>query len=229
MWPILALAALAVAAKYSPDVGKRKVDVQSMSDVTPSLLRDHGLVYVKEDNSVIVADFYYAMAEDPNFEAQMDWVHNKTGSVYIQTEFAPDPVDTTTSEWEPIAGCYDNSHSDTVTTITRAYHGAYGSLYGPHIYFSVLGNAATESVRGAYSHIVTEQIACDVEPGDTLQLQRQTETVCLHVVRTRTIERTRRVFAQKLDYGEWQDEDETICFANHKLACVTDAALLQCE
>lgn len=199
--------------------------IDSVDQLSASILKNNAVVTVKLDRSVILSDYYLTMAQDPNIEARMSET-SPSDSRFIQTVFQDMPAEVTVSEWIPYTQCITNWAADTAVTITRTYSAAIGPGFGPHIFFTILGALGTINLRWDYSHLVSEKISCDIEPGATLQLHSQTETTCLAVEKKRTIEVKRQLF-NRLSYGDWEESDD-VCFTVRKLACVTDASLLQC-
>lgn len=209
--------------------------VHSAKDLTADLLKEHGLVLIKEDNSIIVPDLLVG-----NITGTVDkrkwnkWFHFGFTSrlQYTQTKMSSDRPSISLSDAIPVDGCIDNRYSDTVTTISKTYSRTLLFEAGPHVFISVLGLEAGGQFHLGYFNINDEKLTCDINPGQILQLQATVATVDVVVEKQRTILIILKLFAHdRIEFSDWYPHKvmTPLSFQSTSLACVTKPELLQCK
>ncbi|RKP32032.1 hypothetical protein METBISCDRAFT_21937 [Metschnikowia bicuspidata] len=211
------------------------LQVKSSYEITGALLRKYGLVSVREDNSIIVPEFFMENGEDPKIvkEKNKKWYKFEflTVTRYIQTKLSPVPLNVTFLESVPIQGCIDNRYSESVTTMTRTFSRMLVVETGPKLYLSVLGVEAGALLHLGYFNNKDEKMMCDILPGQVLQLQAKLSTTIVEVSSQRNILVTKKFLSHDtIEFSDWYESTigSSITFQTTSVACVTKEELLQC-
>lgn len=210
--------------------------VRSIKEVSAELLRGHGLVSVKDDNSIIVPDIF---TDDNSTSPSLfrpknaKWYHFQflTKFHYTQTKLSSQVPDVSFSKSIPVQGCVDNRYSETITTISRTYSRTLLFENGPHMFMSVLGMEAGMLLHLGYYNTRDEKLQCNVNPGQILQLQARVATMSIMVELHRNILVIRKFLSRdRIEFSDWYPSKllTPLSFQSTTLSCVTNTTLLRC-
>lgn len=209
--------------------------VRSVNEISANLLKKHGLVLVKEDNSIIVPDLLVTNRTESENKPRRwkKWFHFGFSSKlhYTQTRLSSKRHNVTLSDVIPVDGCIDNRYSDTVTTISKTYSRMLLFEAGPHVYLSILGIEAGGLLHLGYFNIKDEKLTCDVNPGQMLQFQATVATINVLIEQQRNILVIQRFLSRdRIKFSDWYPSKllTPLSFQSTTLACVTNPDLLIC-
>lgn len=209
--------------------------VRSNDEVTPHLLRKHGLVSVKEGNSIIIPRLFTANHTDSTIVTNKAKKWYKfdflTISHYKQMVLSSQPPNITLSESVPVQGCVDNRYSETITTMTRTFSRTLLVETGPHMFVTILGAEVGGLMHAGYYNARDEKMSCDVNPGQILQLQAMVTTMTVGVEKQRNITVTKKFLSSEyIEYSDWYQPEIAgpLAFQDTSLACVTNSTMIAC-
>lgn len=211
--------------------------VNTFSEVTLLLLTKHGIVKVKDDNSMIISESLVEIMSLENLDMTLPYdqaiLSNSPGRTkFVQTCLQNNIIRTEETTWVPVEGCIDNTLSSTKTTISRAVEGKLLNSIGPSITLSIAGLNLAFDPRASSGHTFLLKITCDIEAGQKMQLFLKKSKVKILNVKQRRFSATalwKRPF-KLFDMGEWEDVDEeqSTYIVGSSTACVTNPSILQC-
>lgn len=209
--------------------------VRSIKEINAGILKKHGLVLVKEDNSIIIPDLLATNDTGIGVKplTKKKWFHFgfSTKLHYTQTRISSKRPNITLSDVIPVDGCVDNRFSDTVTTITRTYSRTLLFEAGPHVFISILGMEAGGLFHLGFFNVKDEKLTCDINPGQMLQLQATVATIDVAVEQRRNILIIQRFLSHdRIEFSDWYPNKvlTPLSFQSTSLACVTNPDLLKC-
>lgn len=230
-----------VSASSIHDIFTQKIltapEVDAFDDITNSML-EHGVVRVKEDNSIIVSEYLLELFSLNNLEESLKYeigfASYLTGqNRFVQTSFKNSQFISIESSWLPLSGCIDNTRCNTTTSVSRLLEVKTLNSFGPSITFSLFGMGFAMDPRISSGHVLGSKFTCDVKPGDVLQMFQREHRVVVNNVKQRRfeIESWWKRPLRLLRVNEWEPvEGKSISYwQSSSTACVTDPQKLRCE
>ncbi|PVH16163.1 uncharacterized protein CXQ87_004029 [Candidozyma duobushaemuli] len=212
-------------------------EVATFSDVTLSMLSQHGIVKVKDDQSMIISEYLMEIMSSENLEESLPYdatlSKDSLGTTkFIQTCFQDSIVKKEETTWEPIEGCIDNTLSDTTTTISRTVEGKISNKIGPSLTLSAVGLSLGFDPRISSSHSFQSKFSCDVDARQKMQVFSKHSKVTISNVKQRRFSAAalwKRPF-KSFEMSEWEDLDDehSTYYTSSSRACVTNPKILQC-
>lgn len=212
-------------------------EVATFSDVTLLMLSQHGIVKVKDDNSMIISEYLMEIMSLENLEESLPYdaalLKDSPGTAkFIQTCFQDSIIKKEETTWEPIEGCIDNTLSDTTTTISRTVEGKILNKLGPSLTLSAVGLSLGFDPRISSSHSFELKFSCDVDARQKMQVFLKHNIVTILNVKQRRFSVAslwKRPF-KKFEMSEWEDLDDehSTYYTSYSRACVTNPKILQC-
>lgn len=210
---------LAAALAELSDTGFLGVSrVQNITELTPSLLQSSEVVFVKDDNSFIVAASAPATA-------------NKAPYRFVQTRIHGNMTTTMQNKFIPTEGCFDNRLSETESVISRSIERVLAISGGPEAALNLVAVELGVSASLGNNLLQEERMICAVGPGEMLQFHRQVTRTTVAVKERRHISIDRSSLGvDSIRESDWEAPGPELdfVFISATLACVTQEDLLRC-
>lgn len=213
--------------------------VSNVEDLTPEDLKSYSVIFVKNETSLILSKFLHERANDPTFFQELRTVFNAQklkdkvhrNKQYVQTHYSRNEQPKNTTEKFPLDGCFDNTHSDTTSLISRSYEKTMLRQGSLNLLASLMGFEFDAGSNAGFVDVFEEKIICNVKAGQKLQLQTSLirKKMRLHRQRTITIH-SRAMGSSEIEFSDWGEIDgpNELELVMRSIACVTDEEFLQC-
>ncbi|GEQ72800.1 hypothetical protein JCM33374_g6488 [Metschnikowia sp. JCM 33374] len=210
-----------------------------IEDITPITLQKYPVIFIDDDSSVIVSRFLYHSQFDPRFLSEIKAVFDpkmlkeraKGNKQYIQMRYTQPSEGARVVKTAPLAGCFDNSFSDTNSLVTRTFARSASIEGNLDLSSTVLGYDVDVHAKTGITSLLEEKTICMVPPRSRLQIAVTSikDIMHLHEQRILTINKSDPENLT-IEFSEWTDIDGPTDFelVMQSIGCVTDEEFLSC-
>lgn len=209
--------------------------IKTGDEITAGLLKMQALVFVTDDNSIIVPEY---LLGDNSKTYKTTKKHKKwylaglaTSLTYVQTRISSIQPNVTVFESVPIQGCVDNRFSDSMTSITKTFSRTILFESGPRMLMTIIGFETGALFHLGYINSRDEKLICNINPGQIFQLQAEVATSKVDIKEQRNITVTLNfLYGDSIEYSDWVPNNggDPITIQSTSLSCVTNTTLLKC-